>query len=264
MTESSDTFEWYIHDGEREIGPLTEIELRKRLKRGRRDKLRVRQNDGPWYPAKEVVRKFRQLAENGIYIKFGTVAGPYTAEKALAILSRLSLNGVKAKVGLHGFWIPAEELLTRLQQATEKTDGRSELDPGDSSADAEEHDSDITVLEPLSTTSDPFGFGEEAPIPVVEPIKDDEPIPTVQPISESDQIPVVEPIAEEPVVVQPVPVVAPVPDKPVEVPLMHWCSCGREVRVLPQHVGMTMQCPACKRTFVAGLRSPRRQQPPIR
>ena len=121
MAESSGKIEWFIRDGEREIGPLTEVELRKRLKHARRDRLRVRQNDGRWYPAKEVVRKFRELAEHGIYVKLGTVAGPYTAQKAYALLNNLSLNGVQAKIGLHGSWVPAARLLAKLQKAIEKS-----------------------------------------------------------------------------------------------------------------------------------------------
>jgi hypothetical protein len=276
MTQSSGRIEWFIHDGEREIGPLTELELRQRLKRGRRSKLRVRQNDGAWYPAKDVVRKFRQLAENGIYIKLGSVAGPYTAEKAFQILSRLSLNGVKAKIGLHGFWVPADRLFAQLQKAIDQANSPSRAVAADSTeyaqgepllaADADEQE-DIVLLQtpdddqdddldamgaPLSA-SDQNQLVEAEAIPIVEPELDS--IPIVEPIA-CDPIPVVQPIAEESlVIVEPiesVPVVVPIPAND---PLRHSCACGREVRVMPQHAGMTMQCPACKRTFVAGQHS---------
>ncbi len=286
MTESGGRIDWFIHDGEREIGPLTELELRKRLRRGRRSHLRVRQNDGAWYPANDVVRKFRELAENGIYIKLGTVAGPYTAEKAFQILSRLSLNGVKAKIGLHGFWVPAERLFAQLQKAIDKANPQSHVLAADASehardeplvaADANDAEGIVLLHSPDDDdgnevhavvsglpVSDQDRFMAEA-MPIVEPMTEPDPIPIVEPITELDSIATVEPIACDPIpVVQPiaeesivivdrigsVPVVYP---KPAKDPLMHACACGRAVRVMPQHAGMTMQCPACKRTFVAG------------
>lgn len=269
MTKS-DKIEWFLHDGEREIGPLSEVELRKRLRRGSREKMRVRQNDGPWHPAKEVVRKFRHLAENGIYIKLESVAGPYTAAKAFAILKRLSLDGVQAKIGLHGSWVPAAMLLEKLQNAIDKANQppiAEDAHPRDEEDDSQMlevidgDDDGIVTLDPIDGVEDVFGLSdsgrfelEDKPIPI-QPLEEIEEIPTVEPVFE-DTVPTVEPIAQETIpyvqpieqpVVEPIPVVTPQPNRaPV-----HLCACGREVRVMPQHIGMTMQCPACKRTFVA-------------
>ena len=258
MADKSGRIEWFIHDGQREIGPLTEIELRKRLKRGRRDKLRVRQNDGNWHPAKVVVRKFRELAANGIYIKLGTVAGPYTAEKAFALLDKLNLEGVKAKIGLHGSWVPAERLLQKLQMAIDQATTSGGKVQDTNNPPLPEESDDTAALQPLDEDDDVELFPTSSDlsdahsltiddsdelIPVVEPIDEaDDDIPTVQPI---EPIPVVEPI-------QPTSLVRSA--TPAHRPLVHHCHCGREVRVMPQHVGMTMQCPVCKRTFVAGRR----------
>jgi hypothetical protein len=286
MAQSSGKIEWFLHDGEREIGPLTEVELRRRLKHARRDKLRVRQNDGRWYPAKEVVRKFRELAENGIYVKLGTVAGPYTAEKAYALLDNLSLDGVQAKIGLHGSWVPAARLLARLRKAIEKSTPQSEtvavdqaatvvdvesddeIIPRDPLGDQDDQDDQLISLEPIGEVNgdEVFDLTSPAAAAPLEPLADADAIPLVEPIRvqplDEEAIPLVQPIAHDPIpIVQPidtVPVVEPIEVRPVQQQmtrqLSHWCACGREVRVMPQHTGMTMQCPACKRTFVAGGR----------
>ena len=177
---SGEKIEWFIHDGVREIGPLREVELRKRLKRARREKLRVRQNDGPWYPAKVVVKKFRELAENGIYIKLGTVAGPYTAERAYAILRKLSLEGVTAKIGLHGSWVAADRLLRKLQNAIDKTT-KKESAERDSAAL-----SDSAAIEVSSDTDDsielfPLNVG------ISQADSEEDSIPTIIPVSNNDQ-----------------------------------------------------------------------------
>ena len=102
----------------------------------------------------------------------------------------------------------------------------------------------IPVVEPIHAEPIHVEPLAEAPIPLVQPLAGD-PIPLIQPL---ETVPIVEPIE-----VQPIPQVRPVQQQMTR-QLSHWCACGREVRVMPQHAGMTMQCPACKRTFVAGGR----------
>lgn len=244
--------EWFIADGDREIGPLTEVELRKRLKKGDRDKLRVRQGEaGNWYSAKFVVRKFRKLAETGVYIKMGSVAGPYTAERAYAILSELTLEKIQAKVGLHGHWVSAAKLLAKLDRLINKTDKPSADDNATSKASVSSDTEIINRSGLVSLASDPEVDNDiplispiDEDIPIVDPIDDD--IPLVNPID--DDIPLVDPIDDD------IPVVQPsqnskLPPAPAPNQVVHRCSCGHDIQILREHLGMQLQCPLCGITF---------------
>lgn len=228
ISDMSDKADWFINDGEREIGPLTEVELRKRLKKGDRDTMRVRQGEnGHWYTADFVVKKFRELAKTGIYIKIGSVAGPYTAERAYLILKELTLDGILAKVGLHGEWAPATKLLRKLDRLINQ-------DSSDSDDLGSPSDSDSDVGIEMNDTNEVQQAHVDT-MPVVVPEVEDD-VLVVQPVE--PEIPTVQPVQPEP---------APVPG--TESQLVYRCTCGSDIRVLAEHVGMNMQCPVCGITF---------------
>jgi hypothetical protein len=86
--------------------------------------MRVKQGNSAWYAADTVLKKFQQLAREGIYIRRdGQVKGPFTAIKAVEILEEEpDLDRTQAKVGIHADWIPAIPLLQKLRSVKQGTD----------------------------------------------------------------------------------------------------------------------------------------------
>ena len=109
-----------------DVRQLSEVELQRELRSAgsRLSKMRVKQGNSAWYPADEVLQKFRRLASEGIYVRHdGKVKGPFTAIKAVEILEEESdLDRTQAKVGIHADWIPAIPLLQKLRSVKEGTD----------------------------------------------------------------------------------------------------------------------------------------------
>lgn len=102
---------------------MSEAQLERELRRAG-DRLRlmyVRQAGSDWYPAKVVLKKFDQLAQEGIYIRHdGEVQGPFTAMKSIQVLGEMELAWTEAKIGIHSDWISAERLLRKLKKLREK------------------------------------------------------------------------------------------------------------------------------------------------
>ncbi len=122
---------WFVRSesgeaGSDEIQELSEAQLVRRLRRAG-DSLKsmfVKQGEGDWYPAHVVLKKFEQLAQDGIYVRrHGDVEGPFTASKAIDVLAETSLKGVQAKVGIHADWVSASRLLQRLQAVQRGSEG---------------------------------------------------------------------------------------------------------------------------------------------
>lgn len=123
-----------------EVVQLTEAALRRQLRRagGRLRHMSVRKDDGDWYPAKIVLKKFEQLAREGIYTRHdGVVDGPFTAKKAIEVLQGMPLHETQAKVGIHADWVDADRLLLKLSQIKTESahKGHSEPLPLDAAAD---------------------------------------------------------------------------------------------------------------------------------
>ena len=132
--------DWYLHDGEAEIGPLIEVEVRKRLAsatKGELERMRVRQGSSDWHPAALVLARFKELAQNGVYLKLDEIThGPFTPERAAQVLRTDMpcvgrLGDPLATVGRQGDWTLAGSFLSSLDQlmaANKQSQSQSEED----------------------------------------------------------------------------------------------------------------------------------------
>ncbi|XZE54356.1 hypothetical protein SH139x_000316 [Planctomycetaceae bacterium SH139] len=110
---------WFLHDGQQELGPLTEYALRTRLVEAGDAALsqyRVRQGNSDWFPAPEVLARFRDLAENGVYIqrpRGKDIEGPFTIPRALEIIAAAAgkTDDWKIKVGRNEAWRTTDSFL---------------------------------------------------------------------------------------------------------------------------------------------------------
>ncbi len=108
--------------GSEDVQQLSESQLYRVLRRAGDHiaAMSVKQGESDWYPAKVVLSKFEQLAQEGIYVReAGKIDGPFTAAKTIEVLQDRDLTQVQAKVGIHADWIPAERLLQKLLQIKE-------------------------------------------------------------------------------------------------------------------------------------------------
>jgi hypothetical protein len=110
---------WFLHDGQQELGPLTEYALRTRLVDAGDTALpqyRVRQGNSDWFPAPAVLARFRDLAENGVYIqrpRGEDIEGPFTIPRALEIIAAAAgkTDDWKIKVGRNEAWRTTDSFL---------------------------------------------------------------------------------------------------------------------------------------------------------
>lgn len=110
---------WFLHDGQQELGPLTEYALRTRLVEAGAAALseyRVRQGTSDWFPAPAVLNRFRDLAENGVYIqrpRGESSEGPFTVPRALEIIAAAAgkTDDWRIKVGRNQAWRTTDSFL---------------------------------------------------------------------------------------------------------------------------------------------------------
>ena len=132
---------WYIQLEEGEVGPLTEYQLRTRLVDARGVELatwQVRQGSSRWYPAIQVLNRFRDLAENGIYLRRARsteVEGPFTLVRAIEIV-RSGFQG-KVRRGRNEIWQSPDEFLAWHQRRTGGQANRAPAPPVARPADDE-------------------------------------------------------------------------------------------------------------------------------
>lgn len=119
---------WFLRDGESEVGPLSEVELRARLAQALKPnlaRLQVRQGNSDWHPATRVLARFKELVQNGVYLKLDDVTqGPFTPERAAELL-RTDLQfserqkDALVRVGRYENWQLAGNFLRSLDQLLE-------------------------------------------------------------------------------------------------------------------------------------------------
>src|SRR6056297_1621352 len=110
---------WFLHDGQQELGPLTEYALRTRLVElgdAALPEYRVRQGTSDWFPAPTVLSRFRDLAENGVFIqrpRETDIEGPFTIPRALEIVAAAAgkTDDWKIKVGRNEAWRTIDSFL---------------------------------------------------------------------------------------------------------------------------------------------------------
>lgn len=66
--------DWYLMDGGVVKGPMTEPEMRRRLRKSSSKTLQIRQGNSRWHAAETVRRKIQVLHSHGIYIRYGSTA----------------------------------------------------------------------------------------------------------------------------------------------------------------------------------------------
>lgn len=127
---------WYLDNGEVEVGPLMEVELRKRLASAAPadlEVMRVRQGNSSWHPATQILARFRELARNGVYLKVNEATqGPFTPERAVQLLrqgteSEGQSGEIFAKIGLKGQWMLSSAFLKAMDrlQARDRLGGEN-------------------------------------------------------------------------------------------------------------------------------------------
>jgi hypothetical protein len=125
MSTESRPANWFLRENAVESAPLGEVELRRRLAQASEDELQsmeVRQGSSPWFPARSVLQRFKDLADNGIYLlQDGSSSGPFTAQRAYELLSSPQSTATQFRLGRQGDWLPAEEFLQRVAAATGQT-----------------------------------------------------------------------------------------------------------------------------------------------
>lgn len=164
--------DWYLHDGAAEIGPLSEMELRKRLAEAGKAQLgswRVRQGASDWHPATRVLARFKELALNGVFLRLDEVAhGPFTPERAAELLRTegefASRQGeVLVKVGRHEPWQPASGFLTALDQLLQRNRQAANNQSGSGQFDAEKGEP-MSPLAKAVLIEEPTAAAEPRPV----------------------------------------------------------------------------------------------------
>jgi hypothetical protein len=83
--------------------------------------LQVKQGNSGWHEADRIRRKIRELAEFGIYIKFGrTAEGPFTLTKAYELLRSIGSDGLEVRTGARAAWVSAVHWLAKIQELQQK------------------------------------------------------------------------------------------------------------------------------------------------
>ncbi|MEM9585701.1 MAG: hypothetical protein AAGA03_00345 [Planctomycetota bacterium] len=132
MVQTGDQHLWEIRRGAHRYGPFPEVEFRKKLSELPEDGTEVRQGQSTWYPASQILDKFRQLQREGIYLHSkNRTQGPFTAARALEMLRQLDLRHVEGKIGKDAPWYPAKKLLEHLEtlEAPESTKQTAKVPP---------------------------------------------------------------------------------------------------------------------------------------
>lgn len=116
---------WFLRDSDQEYGPLAESEIRARLSAtspSELEKLQVRQGTSAWYSGTVVLQRFKDLADNGIYLRSEDLTtGPFTAARALEILATTPDSATLFRIGRSGDWFPAHDFIQRVSAAHAST-----------------------------------------------------------------------------------------------------------------------------------------------
>ena len=109
--------DWYLMDHQVTEGPLSESEMRARLKSSPSATMKVKQGNSDWYLAEDVRRKIDRLELHGIYFRYlGTHEGPFTLTKAHQLLEATGVAGIEIRTGSKGKWVSADRWLRTVQR----------------------------------------------------------------------------------------------------------------------------------------------------
>jgi hypothetical protein len=116
---------WFLRDSDQEYGPLAESEIRARLSATsptELEKIQVRQGTSAWYSGAVVLQRFKDLSDNGIYLRSDDLTtGPFTAARALEILATTPDSDTLFRIGRSGNWFPANQFIQRVSAAHTST-----------------------------------------------------------------------------------------------------------------------------------------------
>ncbi len=116
MKSESDS-EWFLKDKVGINGPLSEADMRKHVDRSTDDELVIRQGNSDWRSVEVIRTKIRQLQENGIFVRYKSVAeGPFTLTRAHDVLKRMTPGGIDVRTGAQGRWTPADKWLSTIDK----------------------------------------------------------------------------------------------------------------------------------------------------
>ena len=131
--------DWFVKDERGQLGPLSELELRRVINESSDRELMVREGEtGEWHSVDVICEKLAELVANGIYIRFdGVTEGPFTVTKAYELLQSIDLKGIELRIGKAEQWVKAkrwfkvvrelDEELRRLADAMSPRDSGEEL-----------------------------------------------------------------------------------------------------------------------------------------
>ncbi len=108
--------DWFTRtpDG-KELGPLTEAQLRVTLDTSSADGLCVRQGTSEWFPAAFVIQRFRELEQKGIYLRSADKEfGPFVEQRAKEIIETSRGRFIAYRIGADTPWQTIPENLVRL------------------------------------------------------------------------------------------------------------------------------------------------------
>ena len=112
---------WYLRDKKGVHGPFTEPEMRRFVRNSEDQDLQIRQGSSDWHSADAVRAKIRELARDGIYIRFkGTTEGPFTVRRAYEVLVPLGSDGIIVRTGAKGNWVSAAAWLNKVDEMRER------------------------------------------------------------------------------------------------------------------------------------------------
>ncbi|MDA7874594.1 serine protease [Rhodopirellula sp.] len=214
MKSESDS-EWFLKDKVGINGPLSEADMRKHVDRSTDDELVIRQGNSDWRSVEVIRTKIRQLQENGIFVRYKSVAeGPFTLTRAHDVLKRMTPGGIDVRTGAQGRWTPADKWLSTIDKLLKveskeidslsvavqhvlgrkgfvgSTQNSDELDLAEADKEAEP-----APTKPDTTTERPLWLSPE-PITQAVPTSAPGPPPALGPRSVTGAIPVAELISE--------------------------------------------------------------------
>ncbi len=109
--------DWYLMDGGIVEGPMSELEMRRRLRKSSSKTLQVKQGTSGWHHGEAVRRKIQALQSHGIYIRSAKMrVGPFTLTKACELLNAMNDTGIEIRTGADGEWVSAEHWLNTLHE----------------------------------------------------------------------------------------------------------------------------------------------------
>lgn len=119
--------DWFLKDERGEHGPFSEPEMRRFVRASESSELEVRQGNSAWHSADVIREKIRELAREGIYIRFkGAAEGPFTLRRAYDVLKPMSPKGIDVRTGKKGDWVEAETWLSKVDRLRAKESSEME------------------------------------------------------------------------------------------------------------------------------------------